>query len=370
MAGYGSRVRRDILRWTELGLIDKAAADALRRDVEANERKSLSFRSVLAIMAALLFGAAILLVIAANWEAFPRLLRVGALFAIIFAAYVGGALFKLRGNSAVAEGVWLVGAAAFGGSIALIGQMYHLSGDEAGAVLTWCAGTALAAVALRSGPLTVAAVGLAASWLFLEGVALWSETRVPHSFVLVAAGLWLVSYWTGSRASRNLLLLSLIFYATLSAVHHDMLIIPALLALVSAGLFAAAVYAPDVVERIARMDGNMPAHALIGFLTGMTILQFDLIDESAALVTAALVGFAGIAAAVVLGGRESRGLRWIAYLGFTCQMAFVYVVTVGTMLGTAGLFLASGLALGLVALVIIRVERRMNDTALTQGGAA
>ena len=104
MAGYGPRVRRDILRWTELGLIDKAAADALRRDIEANERKSLSFGSVLAIMAALLFGAAILLVIAANWEAFPRLLRVGALFAIILAAYVGGAFFKLRGNSAIAEG--------------------------------------------------------------------------------------------------------------------------------------------------------------------------------------------------------------------------------------------------------------------------
>ncbi|WP_394891738.1 DUF2157 domain-containing protein [Mesorhizobium sp. AaZ16] len=370
MASYASRVRQDILRWTELGLIDTATGDALRRDTEANERKSLSFGSVLAVMAALLFGAAILLLIAANWDAFPRLLRVGVLFAIIFAAYVGGALLKSRGNSAVAEGAWLVGAAAFGGSIALIGQMYHLSGDEADAVLTWCAGTALAAAALRSGPLTVAAVGLASSWLFLEGVAVWSETHVPHSFVLVAIGLWLLSYWTESRASRNLLLLSLIFYAALSAVHHDMLVIPAVLALVSAGLFAAAVHVPDAVERIARIDGNTPVHALLGFLTGMTILQFDLVDESAALVAAALVGFAGIAAAVVLGGRESRGLRWIAYLGFTCQLAYVYVVTVGTMLGTAGVFLASGLALGLVALVIIRVERRMNDAAGPQEGAA
>lgn len=370
MAGYGSRIRRDILRWTELGLIDKAAADALRRDVEANERKSLSFGSVLAIMAALLFGAAILLVIAANWEALPRLLRVGGLFAVIFSAYTGGALFKLRGHDAFGEGTWLVGAAAFGASIALIGQMYHLSGDEADAVLTWCAGTALAAAALRSGPLTVAAVGLAASWLFMEDVALWSDSDVPHSFVLVAAGLWLLSYWTASRASRNLLLLSLIFYVVLLAIYHDMLVIPAALALVSAALFAAAIHAPDVVERVARIDGNTPVHALIGFLAGMTILQFQLVDEHASLVVAALAGFAGIAAAIVLGGRESRGLRWIAYLGFTCQLAFVYVVTVGTMLGTAGLFLLSGLALGLVALVIIRVEKRIKDAALPQEGAA
>ena len=66
-----------ISRGGETGLIDRATADALLRDVEANERKSLSFGSILAIMAALLFGAAILILVAANWEAFPRLARVG-----------------------------------------------------------------------------------------------------------------------------------------------------------------------------------------------------------------------------------------------------------------------------------------------------
>ena len=109
MASYASRVRQDIARWVEAGLIDRAAAEALRRDVEANERKSLSFGSILAIMAALLFGAAILLFVAANWEAIPRLLRVGALFAVIFAGYVGGAVLKLaRTTPPSAKAVWLV----------------------------------------------------------------------------------------------------------------------------------------------------------------------------------------------------------------------------------------------------------------------
>ena len=48
---------------------------------------------------------------------------------------------QLRGNGAAAEAAWLVAAAGFGGGIALIGQMYHLSGDELAAILTWCAGT-------------------------------------------------------------------------------------------------------------------------------------------------------------------------------------------------------------------------------------
>jgi len=36
MAGYSTRVRSDIARWLQAGLIDAATADALTRDVEAN----------------------------------------------------------------------------------------------------------------------------------------------------------------------------------------------------------------------------------------------------------------------------------------------------------------------------------------------
>ena len=75
-------------------------------------------------------------------------------------------MLKTRDHAAIGEALWIVAAAAFGGSIALIGQMYHMTGDEASAMVTWGAGTALAAVALRSNPLTVAAVGIAEAWLF------------------------------------------------------------------------------------------------------------------------------------------------------------------------------------------------------------
>ena len=53
-------------------------------------------------------------------------------------------------------------------------------------------------------------------------------------------------------------------------------------------------------------------------------------------------------------------MRWIAYAGFAFELAFIYVVMLQSMLGTAGLFLAAaGIVLGLLAFVIIRVEKRM-----------
>ena len=145
-----------------------------------------------------------------------------------------------------------------------------------------------------------------------------------------------------------------------------------LLAAGSAALFALAVLLPEPVEKIARLDGRFAVHCLIGFLVGIGMAEIELIDaaDGSQLVMLALVGFAGIAAAIVFAGRDSRGLRWIAYVGFSLQLAFVYTVTMGTMLGTAGLFFASGVVLGLVAFLIIRIEKRMKAAPAMEGAAA
>ena len=360
MSGYSKRLARDVERWVDSGLIDRPTGEMLLRDAEANDRRSFSFGFILMMMAALLLCAAILLLVASNWEAIPRLARVVLLFLIIFAGYVGGALLKMRGHAAYAEGCWLIAATAFGGAIALIGQMYHLSGDEETAILTWCAGTALAAALLRSGPLTIGAAAIAASWLFTEGFDIWGRSFVPLAYPLVAAALWLVSLWTRSVMARHLLVLSLIAYAVMLVDQYDVTFVAMCLAAVSLVLLGAAAVAGAAMERVARLDGRLPLHALLGFLTGAAILQFEHTESAAMLVVAALVVFAAIAGAVMLLGRDSRGLRWLAYLGFAFELCFLYVATVGTMLGTAGLFLAAGVVLGVVAFLIIRVERRMN----------
>jgi uncharacterized membrane protein len=371
MASYSTRVRQDIARWAEAGLIDARTADALAKDIDARERRSLSFGSILAMMAALLLGAAILIFVAANWEAFPRLARVGALFAAIFAGYVGGAALKGRDHAAFGEALWIVAAAAFGGAIALVGQMYHLSGDEASALLTWCAGTALAALLLRSNPLTVAAVGIADGWLLLtvfRGFNLFRSTEFPHLFLAIAAGLFGLSYWTRSQPARHLILLSLILYAAMVAIDHSLTELAALLAAVSAGCFAVAVAAPETVDRVVQLGGRLPLHGLIGFLTGMTMLQVNFADDiGGGFALTSAIALAGIAAAIVLAGRESRGLRWVAYLGFGFELFIIYAVTMQTMLGTAGFFLAAAVILGALAFAIIRIEKRMKPVAI--GGA-
>jgi uncharacterized membrane protein len=287
--------------------------------------------------------------------------RVLGLFAIIAASYIGGALLKSRGRTGFGEALYIIGAAAFGASIALIGQMYHMSGDEAEAILVWCLGTMVAAPLLRSPMLTNACVPLASAWLLFA----FDWGRLDHGpsywFLVLVAAVWLISYWTRSHAARHLVILSVIFYAVLYGISDDAVIVGIVLAAASAAVFAAAWLAPDAVERFAQLGGPQPVHPLIGFLFGIGMLQVQFSDTFGPMLALALVAFAGIVAALLLRGRESRLMRWVAYIAFTAELVLVYVVMVGTMMETGALFLFSGFALAAVAFIITRIERRIGE---------
>jgi uncharacterized membrane protein len=280
------------------------------------------------------------------------------IFIVLVGGYCGGAILKSRDHSALAEGLWVVAAVAFGGGIALIGQMYHLSGDEAAALFVWGAGTAFAAAALRSGPLTAGAVMLAATWMAYVAVEGGPGRAVPLTYPLYAAALWAVSLWTASISARHLILLSLMLFATLLYVEDEQLWVPLLLAAVSAGVFAFAALRPERAGRLSGLGNGLAVQGLLGFIAGMSVIQIELYEGSYFLLIAVVV-FAGIVAALLLAGRDNRMLRWLAYAGFIFELGFVYSMLLGTMLGTAGFFLAAGLSLAVLAWLIGRVERRM-----------
>jgi uncharacterized membrane protein len=365
MAGYVDKVGQDIARWEARGLVSSTLAQQLRDDVSANHGKGIGFGQVLAVMAALLMAAAILILIAANWEAIPRLGRVGALFAVIAGGYLGGAVLKLRDHGALAEAMWLISAAAFGGGIALIGQMYHLTGDETQAILVWCIGTGLAAALLRSPILAAASVALSAAWVAWPVFSF--NLDVNPWYPLLLAILWAVAVWTRSLPARHLILLSLIGHFTFLYFDSDLLVIPAAMALVSAAVFVASVRGGEIVDRLTGLGDGLAADALIGFLVGMFTLQAVFAD-SAVFAPLSAVAFAAIAGALVIGGKSGRKVRWLAYLGFAVEISFVYIATVGTMLGTAGFFVLAAIGLGVLAFVIIRIERRLG-AASAQGAA-
>ena len=148
--------------------------------------------------------------------------------------------------------------------------------------------------------------------------------------------------------------------------------IAAVLAAVSAALFALAVVMPEPVERVARLGGLLPVHGLIGFLTGVIMIQLELAGESRSGLChrRAPWRWRGLSRRSCLPGAKAAGLRWIAYVGFAVELCLIYGVMIQDMLGTAGFFLAAGVILGLLAFAIIRIEKRMKEPRLAQGAAA
>ena len=367
MAGYADNIKKDLTRWVAEGLLTAELAQQLRADVETRYGRGFSFGYVLAMMAALMFCAALLILVAANWDAIPRIGRVVSLFALIAAGYVGGALLKQRGHGEYGEAAWLIAAASFGGAIALIGQMYHLSGDETQAILVWCVGTMIAAVLLRSALLTVASVGLAVTWFAYPVMSF--NVDIPHYYLVLLAVLWAVAMWTQSAVARHAIILALIFYCVMIFIDNESPAVMIVLAAGSVAVLAAVALGGEKTEQITGLGTGLAVDALLGFLVAMFVLQFQFLDGAHFVWLAALT-LAGIAGALHVAGRSSRGIRWLAYLGFAGEICLVYGATVGSMLGTAGFFLLAAAGIGLLAFVIIRVERRLSQPAASTGEPA
>lgn len=174
---------------------------------------------VVGIIGGLLIAAAFLAFVAAHWTDIARLLRFAILVAGLLTAYGLGVWLARAGRPVLADLCASVGSIIFGAGIALVGQMYHLGEDFAGAMLLW-AGGALAAAAL-TGSRGALAVALAAG-------SIWSAMRaseahdVPHlafvAFWLIAAGVALA--WR-SRAAVHLVVLAAIWWWITAAVQSD-----------------------------------------------------------------------------------------------------------------------------------------------------
>jgi uncharacterized membrane protein len=203
---YRQRLEADLARWEADGVIPPAVLAAIRVALPPLA-PGINIAVVVAIVGGLLIAAAFLAFVAAHWIELARLLRLAMLFAGILTAHGLGAWFARAGQPVLADLCASVGAIIFGAGIALVGQMYHLSGDFAGGMLLWAVG-ALATAALTGsrGALAVA----------LTAATIWScmrifEAEVPHFtfavFWLLAAGLALA--WN-SRVAAHLVAVAVI----------------------------------------------------------------------------------------------------------------------------------------------------------------
>lgn len=366
---------KQIDRWQAQGLLDKETASRLHADVRTNSN-GYGVGGVLAVLGALLLGAALILFIAANWETIPRIGRVGLILTVLWSGYIGGAWLQQRSKDnpdnmiagMFAPALYLISAITYGAGLALVGQMYHISGDLTTAALAWGVGVLIAAILLRAPILCAAAVGIGGFYLYTVLEELSGQINIVASYrwvlpLYIAACVATMLY---TKANKAMHLLAMLTFAYLLLLYFDLesLGIPILMIFIGAGLIVGYGRIP-AFERLSYGFGSQLAgYGLAAILIALLILQVEdtgLLNEAGA--GYSLAAITACVVALIVAGEKSGQLRWFAYAGFSLHVLYLATVTVGTMIGTAGVFLIGGLLIMGLAYFVTRMEKYLRGSS-------
>ena len=370
------RIERRIEDWQNRGVIDAGAADALRADLAENGAGSgfgggFSFLRVVTLFAAISFAAALFAFISANWDAIPRLVRVGGLMVMIIGFLAAGAAVhgrSVRFGSALEEAFYLLAGASYVAAIALTGQMYHLPGTIGEAMFGFAIGLGIAGLAVRSFALTALALGAIAWWFIAlpnpDHVLRW-EYLVLFGFCSAgfAAGVAWRSGWLRRIAVVAFLVGSGPFLVDFFVNLPDAARVAVALAIVGLATFCLWLRRPGGAYGYASRPGlPMATDCALIALVGIVLMHGNL-EAFSVILLAGPVTLAFALFVLFVHGAEHRRLRYFAYALFGVETFYVYVQTVISLLGTAGFFLIVGVTLTALAFGIRHFERRFKRHA-------
>jgi len=361
---FSVSVERLVERWQHDGLIDAETASRLNVDLKKRGPR-FSLGSVLATLGGLLLGAAVIMLIAANWQDMPRIMRIGLVFILIWACYLGGAWRQLRGDKLLPHTLYIVAASSFGAGIALVGQMYHLSGDVHSAAIVWAGGVLASALLLRSSVLAAFGAGVAcfylSTYIFNNDYGDLSYRWMGPLLVLVGAG---VARFTRSRPAAHLWCLFVLGWAVLLYAENESRVILGTMLVFGIALMLADAFAHTMLQKLTRFAHPLASYGLLLALLALGILQIDrmvsvVFDQGVThdviygiLILALSIG------ALAICGRDNGSLRSIAYAAFSFEVLYLAFATVGSMIGTSGFFLTAGVLVLLLAAFVRRMENR------------
>lgn len=360
MLSYRRRVTRDLERWTAQGWVTPEGARQIL--LESGKGGGVGLAGALAIIASVLLGFALMSFVAAHWDGMTRGSRLAMLLSLIVAAYVATGVLMQRGQRAFGEATTLFGCAAFGGSIALVSQMYHIDGYPPDGVLLWWVGTLVAAVVLASN--ATAAFALVLVWVW-AGMEMGERNTLFWPFLIGWAAVSAVfawrRWWPGLHLSALALAAFVVVFGYMYGYgHNHKLVVVAGLAVMAACL-AGERLAPQWLD-VARA---ISSYGLIVALCGLFALQFIESPSWAKLAVYATAALSVSIGAVVYGlTTEHRPILWIGYLAFSAEILWLYWTTIGSILGTSVFFLSAGLLVAILAFAAWWIAKRASQTGV------
>ncbi len=355
---------REIEQWSQNGLLEPGLGERLLADHD-RRHTGFSLSGVLAVLAAVLLGAAVIALVAANWEAIARIYRVAMIAALILAGVVAAVLARQRDAKWICDSALIFTLLTYGAGIALIGQMYHISGDEAGFMLAWSVGALVVALGFSS-PLASRGAGLLGLGYLLAEVTAYDFGATDVLTASQAVATLAVSLGCGIAAWRSRSVIAGHLAAILSVfwvlwVCYNLFGVQSEHLLIGLGAlaFLLGAFPPSGLGALIERHGSVAAYGAVMLLSGLAILQIDLNASSLAyeIVVAAVILVISIVVLMV-SGRANRLIRRFAYFAFAAETLYVVSETLGSLLGSSGFLFVGGVSLAVIAFLVMKIEKR------------
>lgn len=358
MLGNGKRLQDDVRRWRDEGWV---TADGEVQILQELSRRGSGVRlaSALGILASVLLAFAVMSFVAAHWNEMSRGLRLSMLLGLVAAGYAAAGFFETQGKQLFSDAAILFALSAFGASIMLISQMFHIDGNPPDGVLVWWLGAFIAGVLLHSNAALALAMVLVVVWTGMETdfprVVHWPF--LPAWAAITAAFAW--HRWTPGVHISGLALtgfvISLGYVLDYGNWHVGVAVIGAIAVIASV---AVSKLAPEFDDVAAPSLG----YAIAATGCALIALQFFEKTTTSELILYAALTLTGLLAAIGYGlANNHRGAIWLGYIGFSIEVLALYWKTVGTMRDTALVFLIAGLIVAGLAFMAWRLAHRIDD---------
>lgn len=165
---FRSRLRGELARWREDGLIDASTADRIAARYAIDEPGVSITALAIYILGAMLIGGGVISLVAWNWHALSTGVRLGlALGATLLAQWFAHRA-TLRGRRGFGQALLLLGSLLFGAALFVVARHFRQGINWPSSLLLWTLGTAAAAICYASAPNAILALLLSVIWTGVE----------------------------------------------------------------------------------------------------------------------------------------------------------------------------------------------------------
>ncbi|CDM94490.1 MAG: DUF2157 domain-containing protein [Limnospira sp. PMC 1291.21] len=220
---FRRQLRQEARLWKAEGLVNDELYQQLADRYQFNSLETAAsnrFVMILMVGGGILLGLGVITFVAANWQQWPRYMRVLLLLSVLIGFNTGGFYLWQHPTSEskqrLGQGLLMAGALSLGANIALLAQMFHIGGSPYGLYVVWGLGVLIMAYSLKLRSLSVLAIILLGLGYF-QGINIALSARdlsaidILLQYMPIASAILFIplAYWCQSRVVFIMALLAI-----------------------------------------------------------------------------------------------------------------------------------------------------------------